>query len=222
MNVVASAPGKIQLVGEYSVLFGKPTILAAIDRRTIVNVSSARHTRVSSDRVDAASTDAVRVAVERAIVRKMGLDSMPSYNAIIQSSIPAGMNLGSSGAVATAYCAALMRHLSVAVHPEDINELAYEVEKNFHGGPSGGDNTISTIGGILWFRREVSGTFMYEAVAMHESALDWQFCLVDSGRPAELTREMIARLQSAIASDHRAVDAIIESLDEIAHLSRSM
>ena len=221
MKVVASAPGKVQLVGEYSVLFGKPTILAAIDRRTVVEVMSAKQTRVSSDLVDAEEVAVVRAAVERAIMHKLGLDSIPSYAATIRSSVPIGMNLGSSAAVATAYCAALARYLSVPTHLEDPNVLAYEVEKIFHGSPSGGDNTISTVGGVLWFRCEMPGTFVYETAVMHESVLDWQFCLVDSGHPAESTREMIAKLQSAIARNHEAVDETVRSMEQIAHFMRS-
>ena len=37
---------------------------------------------------------------------------------------------------------------------EDINKIAYEGEKSYHGTPSGIDNTASTYGGLIWFQKE--------------------------------------------------------------------
>jgi phosphomevalonate kinase len=39
-TIAASAPGKLVLFGEYAVLFGAPAVVAAVDRRAVVTVSS--------------------------------------------------------------------------------------------------------------------------------------------------------------------------------------
>ena len=36
---------------------------------------------------------------------------------------------------------------------EQINNIAYEGEKGYHGTPSGIDNTASTFGGLIWFQK---------------------------------------------------------------------
>jgi mevalonate kinase len=36
---------------------------------------------------------------------------------------------------------------------DEINEIAYEGEKGYHGTPSGVDNTASTYGGLIWFQK---------------------------------------------------------------------
>ena len=40
---------------------------------------------------------------------------------------------------------------------ERINEIAYEAEKAYAGTPSGIDNSTATYGGLIWFRRNLSG-----------------------------------------------------------------
>ena len=37
---------------------------------------------------------------------------------------------------------------------ETVNNLAYQLEKIYHGTPSGMDNTISAFGGLLVYNRE--------------------------------------------------------------------
>ena len=43
------------------------------------------------------------------------------------------------------------------MQPEKINEIAYEAEKAYAGTPSGIDNTAATYGGLIWFKRNLSG-----------------------------------------------------------------
>jgi phosphomevalonate kinase len=46
--IVASAPGKIVLSGEYAVLFGAPAICMAVDRRAVVSLQPSENCRVHS------------------------------------------------------------------------------------------------------------------------------------------------------------------------------
>ncbi|MCK5636470.1 MAG: mevalonate kinase, partial [Thermoplasmatales archaeon] len=56
-----------------------------------------------------------------------------------------------------ASCVAIARALSdqyeLNLTDEEINEIAYEGEKGYHGTPSGIDNTASTFGGLIWFEK---------------------------------------------------------------------
>jgi len=45
MSLIASAPGKLILLGEYSVLFGGPAVVVAVNRRATVQLSSSRNER---------------------------------------------------------------------------------------------------------------------------------------------------------------------------------
>jgi mevalonate kinase len=61
--------------------------------------------------------------------------------------------MGSSAAVAVATVAAVGRLFKLDLSREEISRLAYRAEEYVHGRPSGIDQTISTYGGVIMFRR---------------------------------------------------------------------
>jgi len=76
-------------------------------------------------------------------------------------------------------------------NPNLFNQIAYEVEKKQHGNPSGGDNTTITMGGMLWFRKELE--FLKSIWRLDVDIPDTMnhFFLMDTGRPVETTGEMV-------------------------------
>lgn len=72
----------------------------------------------------------------------------------VVSQIPVGCGMGSSAALAVSFTGAILKLINHPWSRKRINEIAYELEKKQHGTPSGGNNTISTYGGFLWFRKE--------------------------------------------------------------------
>ena len=79
-----------------------------------------------------------------------------------------------------------------------INELAYEIEKKQHGNPSGGDNTTETVGGFVWFRKELEflKSIWQLPFKPHESLN--HFFLINTGRPKETTGEMVALVKESM------------------------
>ena len=61
--------------------------------------------------------------------------------------------IGASAASCVAIARALSDHYELNLSDEEINEIAYEGEKGYHGTPSGIDNTASTFGGLIWFEK---------------------------------------------------------------------
>lgn len=92
---------------------------------------------------------------------------------ILDPTLPVGAGLGSSAAVAVAASAALLRarhsvttsvgHTSseawLTEHLDTVNRWAFAAETLFHGTPSGLDNTVATLGGVLAFRKAQRGGF---------------------------------------------------------------
>jgi mevalonate kinase len=176
----ASAPGKIILFGEHAVVYGQPALAVPvmqvhadaevldIDRAGIwVNAPNiglhAEHSRIALD-------DALGAVINYVIARRAQPDeAISSLNKEIAaltsfarnddkgieikitSTIPLASGLGSGAAVSVAIIRALSAHLGQPFTDEQINEIAYEVEKIHHGTPSGIDNTVVTYGKPIFF-----------------------------------------------------------------------
>jgi mevalonate kinase len=69
----------------------------------------------------------------------------------VTSSIPLASGLGSGAAVSVAIIRALSAYLGQPFTDEQVNKIAYEVEKIHHGTPSGIDNTVVTYGKPIFF-----------------------------------------------------------------------
>lgn len=176
--ITVSVPGKVHLMGEHAVVYGKPALLAAINRRLTVTVNEGKNnaTGYISDIV--------------AIVQKH-FQTKKKFSIEITSDIPEGYHLGSSAAVAVGTVAALSFFLKKVWNPVLFNQLAYEAEKIMHGNPSGGDNTTVTMGGFIWYRKELEFLkSMWQLPFTTTTKLD-KFFLIDTGKPKETTKEMV-------------------------------
>jgi len=175
--ITVSVPGKVILMGEHAVVYGKPAILAAINRRLTVVVT------------DGKSNATGHVADIIAIVQKH-FHTQKEFHITINSDIPQGYHLGSSAAVAVGVVAATSYYLKKIWNPTVFNQLAYEAEKLKHGNPSGGDNTTVTMGGLIWYRKELE--FLKSIWQLPFKTTLKHFYLIDTGRPKENTGEMVA------------------------------
>ncbi len=190
-----SAPGKIHLLGEHSVVYGKPAILAAINLRITVSITSGANNLPH---------------YLKPIENMLKLKHIPSYRVKIDSQIPIGSGLGSSAAISAAYIASLLSFLKIKWDGKLINELAFEAEKIFHGNPSGGDNTTVVYGGLIWFEK---GKLFIPLPSKIKN-----FFLIDSGRPLESTKEMIEiakpKIKSILDDQERLVKELAVALKD--------
>lgn len=185
-KITVSAPGKIHLMGEHSVVHGKPALIAAINKRIFVAVHKS-----DTFSIHAESNELIEEAVLQ-VTKKLRLNHKPNIKITVTSRVPLGRHAGSSAAVSVATVGALFYFLKKVWNPIVINEIAYEVEKKQHGNPSGGDNTTVTFGGFIWFRRELE---FLKSVWQLPFKIPDRFpkaYLIDTGKPKETTGEMIS------------------------------
>lgn len=168
----ASAPAKVILFGEHFVVYDKPAVVIAIDRRAYVTAkpriddkiviksatinasgaftSNGEYQPIKGGQRNEARFKPIYLVAKNLLSlsnEKMGL------NIEINSSIPIAAGLGSSAAVAVASAAAISNLLEVNLTKDNIFRLALEAEKIVHGNPSGVDPAISTYGGALLYRK---------------------------------------------------------------------
>ena len=213
-SIVVSAPCKVHLLGEWSVVWGKPALLTTVDLRITATISpntaSATTSKVGFDSFE------VRQIVEPIIKKELKIKKIPPYKLEISSQIPMGAHLGSSAAVSVASIAALLSNLGVKWDLELINKLAYEAEKVFHGNPSGADNSTIVYGGLMWYRQENPELKIIHPLPFSiPSRLTRNFVLINTGTPTQTTKQMITKITSLFDQKPKLKDEFLESQERL-------
>lgn len=189
-------------MGEHAVVYGKPALVAAVNLRMHVQVEnhlpSAAGKKGEFEIVSTESDMYVRHIIQK-VLDAYKLSQMPSFRLAIHSDIPSGYHLGSSAAVAVGVVSALTYFWKKVWNPIAINQLAFETEKFQHGTPSGSDNTAVTMGGIIWYRKELDFLKSIWQLPFGIPAKLNNFYLIDTGKPKETTGELIGyvKMQNA-------------------------
>jgi len=170
MNVTASAPAKVILTGEHFVVYGEPAVVMAIDCYVHVTVSERldRAVHIVSDlgisglyagnkySPEKRGPQAENVLRPVNIAAKTVLDLLEKKTGLeikVDSQIPVAAGLGSSGALAVATVAAVGKLFGTDFSRDELIKLSFDSEKFVHFEPSGIDQTISSSGGVMVYRK---------------------------------------------------------------------
>jgi mevalonate kinase len=156
----SSAPGKIILFGEHAVVYGRPALAVPVTQvHADVEVREADHVGIWIDAPDVKlhaelntlPSDHPLASVIHNFLFLSRISPFPNLSIKISSSIPVASGLGSGAAVTVALTRALSSHLNHPMSDEDVNAFTYEIEKLYHGTPSGIDNTVVTYAKPVYF-----------------------------------------------------------------------
>jgi len=152
--------GKAILFNEHFVVYGIPSIVSAIGNYTVAKVEPYEKSGFNLDDKRLATpkykTDKLSQQTEsfELMFKKMSLDlSKNGVKITLEGNLVAASGIGASAASCVAVARALADSYELDLSDEQINEIAYEGEKGYHGTPSGVDNTASTYGGLIWFQK---------------------------------------------------------------------
>ena len=223
MTVTISAPGKIHLLGEHMVVYGKPALLAAIDKRLYINIKnqSARQAQDKNSKIKNKEKIIIISPEKDSLVRKIievfknsySINKLPPLEITITSQIPVGCGLGSSAALSSSLIGALMKFVKNILNPVQINELSYEVEKFAHGHPSGADNTTVVFGGMVWFRREFDFLKSIWSLPPQNYHIP-KFFLINSGKPLESTKEMVTQVNRLYNRNKKKIEEVFNDQEK--------
>lgn len=218
--VEASAPGKIILFGEHAVVYYRPAIavpVAEVRARAKIEPSVTADFRIVAPDLDKDYL-LVQAAVDDPLATVVHLTMshfrQPSTSAVlsVSSTIPLGRGLGSGAAVSAAIVRAIAASLGQPVLPADVSALIYEVEKIYHGTPSGIDNTV------IAFEQPV---FFIKGRPIQRMQVGQPFGLVvgDTGVAAP-THQVVGDLRRRWQADRERYEGYFDEIGAIARQGR--
>jgi mevalonate kinase len=200
---MCSAPGKVIISGEHSVVYGKHALVTAINLRCYSQVNKADRIKIISELGETGLNFEVHPYVSWAIkLFEERIKRKITPEVRIKSQIPIASGLGSSAAVTVSTLAALSLEYGMDFGRDEIFEIAREVELRVQGRASGVDPFVSTFGGA-WLMPERE-KFSFNA----------RLLIVDSGE-SSITSEMVAKVAMLKERYPEIVDGILDVMDRI-------
>ena len=214
---MGAAAGKVILLGEHAVVYGKRALALPIPDAVTATVREAE-TGLTLDVPDwglsrnispdaDADADGVDAAVRR-ILENLGI-AREGFAIRVRSALPRAMGLGSSAAFAVAIVRAFDRLLGLALDDERVNEIAFDCEKLAHGNPSGVDNTLATYARPMLFRKGES--FHRETLELAKVPPIVIACSHERGA----THEQVAGVRARYELQPEACAAIFDQVDAL-------
>lgn len=152
---MARAFGKIILAGEHAVVYGYPAIASTLNLEVRVSVKQSIPPGLVfvNPKID---PEHKSTALFEQILPKLAQlfgDRISGLEFQIESDLPGGCGLGSSAALSVALIRSVLDFLKEFRSASEIAVMALELEKIFHGNPSGVDHTVIASEGLIWFQR---------------------------------------------------------------------
>jgi mevalonate kinase len=225
----ATAPGKIILFGEHAVVYGQPAIAVPVNQVKARAIISARPEQPRGwinlqapdigleKRWDELPPHHPLVLVIQGVLAATQIDQPPAMTVRVTSTIPIAAGLGSGAAVSVAIIRALSEFLGRPLPNENISELAFDIEKLYHGTPSGIDNSVITYEKPIYFSKKDN-----EKIGKMETfQVSNPFTIVigDSGIPSP-TAAAVGDVRKAWQADGLLFQDLFENAGEIAKKAR--
>ncbi len=217
----ASAPGKVILFGEHAVVYSRPALAVPVTQVHVdVEVLDSPRQGIWIDspniglRTELNSLPANH-PIGSAILNlfsTLKISLPPALDISIESTIPVAAGLGSGAAISVALFRALALHFNHPLTDEQINSLAFEIEKLHHGTPSGIDNTVITYAKPVYFIKN-------KPLETFKVGKPFTVVIGDTGIPAP-TKESVSGVRHLRMRDQYGIENIFNEIAQIALIGR--
>jgi len=218
-----TAPGKIILFGEHSVVYGQPALAVPVGvvqaHASVTPLANEFHRMRLTARdvgIDA-WMDELNDSHPLALIIRLALEALAiSGNGLhveLRSSIPIAAGMGSGAATSIAILRALAAYAGKTLPAERQSELAFEVEKIYHGTPSGIDNTVIAFNQPVWY---IQGETPQPFTVSGELDL----VIADTGIHTA-TSQAVGHVRQRWEKDPAGIAILFEQMGQIAHAART-
>ena len=217
----SSAPGKIILFGEHAVVYRRPALAVPVTQvHADVEVFDSAGSGIWIDAPDidlhaelnTLSSDHPIASVIHNFLFLARVSPFPNLVININSTIPVASGLGSGAAVTVALTRALASHLNAPMTEAEVNAFTYEIEKLYHGTPSGIDNTVVTYAQPVYF---VKG----QPMELFKVGEPFTIVIADTGISAP-TKESVGDVRKLWEEDQQKWGAVFDEIGEIVDQAR--
>jgi len=213
--------GKAIVFNEHFVVYGVPAIVSAIGKYTVARAEPISQSgwklndnRKATPNYKEDKIDQQKDSINR-IVDKMGLDlSKNGVEITLEGNLYCASGIGASAASCVAIARALSEHFELNLSNDEINDVAYEGEKGYHGTPSGIDNTASTYGGLIWFEKGENNVM--DKMTIQNPV---EIVIGNTGKVANTTAA-VAGVKERKEKEKEKYDAIFDRAENIAYLAK--
>lgn len=226
------APGKVILFGEHAVVYGRPAIAVPVNgvEAHVTVRPGEQGSGIWLECCDLPATngskggcyyplreaptgDPLRMAVLLGLTYIGIAPSLePDLVITISSTIPIARGLGSGAAVTTAIIRALAAYFNHSLSPEETSHLVYEVEKLFHGTPSGIDNTVIAYQQPVYF---VQG----EPVELLKVGAPFHLVIADTGI-SSVTRQVVGEVRQRWQIERTRYETLFDAIAAVVRAAR--
>ena len=218
----ASAPGKIILMGEHAVVYGRPAMAAPVFQvqatATLTVEDDAAELWIDAADINrrfalsmAAAADPLAQAVRLTLTWLQR--PAPGGELHVRSTIPVAGGMGSGAAVSTAIVRSVAAWAGQTLPPAAVSALAFEVERLHHGTPSGIDNTVIAYAQPVWF---VKGQPPQPFAIPHPCWL-----VIASTGIASPTRETVGDVRRQWESDPARFEGLFDQVADLVNAGRA-
>lgn len=153
MAAVGKGSAKLILFGEHAAVYGHPAIGLQLSEQTVVRIQAHAGKEWDLGRVQPADRQVMRELMNRLESALPELASSGRGFVEIESTVPRGVGLGSSAALCAAAAGAGLAFIGADGMTGTARawELAHQLERMFHGTPSGIDTGLSLLPGLTAF-----------------------------------------------------------------------
>ncbi len=218
---VATAPGKFILTGEHAVVYGTPAIacpVAGVHAKAQVYPSDTEG--IAVDAVDINTKIRTSIDLDHPIslatnnlLQHFEIEKAPALHVKLSSTIPIAAGLGSGAAITTALIKGLTQAMDLQLSTAELSSQVYEIEKLFHGTPSGIDNTVIAYAQSVWFIRD-------EALEPINTVSQFDILIADTGVASE-TMTAVAGVRERYTKAPSQYRAYFDAITELGHQART-